>query len=54
MKKFSEEIKRFIKLKKFSDQYRLCWIPSIMQYSIIELFDNELHLIDKNKIEIIK
>ena len=54
MEKFIESFKHFKKIK-FMGDYRLCWIPMKNGnglWSVIELFDEELPKIDKNKVEI--
>ena len=52
MKTFIEAATHFIMMRRFGD-YRLCWVPQINKYSVIEFFDEEIELLDKNKIEIV-
>jgi hypothetical protein len=58
MKKFIEVYKLYKTMHGYSDQYRFAWTPINDKghgcYNVIELYDNELHLIDPNKVEIIK
>lgn len=56
MNKFIFKYRNYLHMQKYGF-YRLCWIPINNSgngiYSVIELFDYELPLIDKNIIEII-
>lgn len=57
MEKFKEAVFRWKQMKGLGD-YRLCWVPfhdgnGRGLYSVIEFFGEELHRIDKNKIQIV-
>lgn len=57
MKTFIEAYEHFKKMKKWGQYYRFCWTPigdtGKGIYNTVEIFDNELEYIDKNKIEIL-
>ena len=58
MKKFIERYEDFRRMKNdgFGKFYRFCWIPFKDDgglWSVVELFDDELHRLDKNKIEVV-
>jgi hypothetical protein len=56
MKKFIDAYKQYKTMKQWG-YYRLCWIPinnGEGLWSVMELFDDELHRIDKKKVEIVK
>ena len=54
MYSFIDAYNQYKTMNQYSD-YRLCWIPMKNGkglWSVIEFFDDELHLIDKRKVEI--
>jgi predicted Mrr-cat superfamily restriction endonuclease len=52
-KSFHKAVDMYLSLSTYSQYYRLCWIPDVNRFSIIEFFDDELDKIDPKKIEVL-